>query len=279
MGVFYLTSIYYAKIYQMLESAVLGLVQGITEWLPVSSDGAIYVVKNLFFGGGSLEAVIKQALLLHMGTFLAALVYFRKDVLNLTLTLLKPNEASLENKKVLKFLIISTIISGFFGFLLFKGVTEFESHIKIGTKFINIFVAALLFFTAYLQFRKKEAGLKTAADLTLKDSVILGFVQALAALPGLSRSGLTVATLLSRKFDDMVSLRLSFLMSMPIVFFGNLILVGPAQIFSLNSLIGNGVSFVVGLLTIDLLLKLAKRINFGYFAIFFGALLLISIFF
>lgn len=263
----------------MLESIILGLAQGIAEWLPISSEGAIVAIKNTFFPDGLLLSdTIKLALFLHFGTFLAALIYFRKDVWTLIQAFFKPKESSPENRKVLFFLIISTLISGGLGFLLLKSLAEFESQIETGSAFINLFVATLLFITAFLQLVAKKTGLRNEENLTTKDGIILGLVQGFAVLPGLSRSGLTVSTLLLKKFNDTTALRLSFLMSMPIVLLGNIILVLPTFSFSLNALISLVAAFVSGLLTIHLLLKLARKINFGYFALFFGVLLIISVF-
>ena len=275
---------FYAKIYQMLETIILGLTQGIAEWLPISSEGAIVAIKNTFFPTGLLLSdTIKLALFLHFGTFMAALIYFRKDVWTLIQAFFKPKESSPENRKVLFFLIISTLISGGLGFLLFKSLAEFESQIETGSAFINLFVAALLFITAFLQLvAKKDSAswrTKNEENLTTKDGIILGLVQGFAVLPGLSRSGLTVSTLLLKKFNDTVALRLSFLMSMPIVLLGNIILVLPTFSFSFNALISLVAAFASGLLTIHLLLRLSKKINFGYFALLFGVLLIISVFF
>ena len=92
------------------------------------------------------------------------------------------------------------------------------------------------------------------------DGVLLGVAQGLAALPGLSRSGLTVSVLLLRKFDGATALKLSFLVSLPIVLFGNLFLNLNDFAFSAEALVGLFFSFLFGILTIDLLLKAAKKI-------------------
>ena len=105
----------------MLEQIILGIVQGITEWLPVSSEGVIVLIaKNFLKEGITIETVVKQALFLHLGTFLAALVYFRKDVLSLIKTLFNYKSAKIQTQKIFKFLLISFLISGFLGFALLK---------------------------------------------------------------------------------------------------------------------------------------------------------------
>lgn len=264
----------------MLESLILGLAQGIAEWLPISSEGVIVTIKNTFFyQADPIQELIRLALFLHFGTFLAALVYFRKDVRQLVKALLRPKEADEENKKILYFLLIATLISGTLGFTLFKLIGEFEEKLKLGGIFINLLIALMLFITAFLQMKAKNGGLRTAKELKISDGIILGLVQGFSAMPGLSRSGLTVSALLLGKFDDAVALRLSFLMSLPIVLAGNLILNLETFNLSANSLLALTAAFLAGILTIDLFLRLAKKINFAYFTLFFGILVAVSVLF
>ena len=117
--------------------------------------------------------------------------------------------------------------------------------------------------------------------MTKKDALFAGVLQGIAVLPGLSRSGLTVAALLFRKIKETDALKLSFLMSLPVVLGGNIVLnfLDDGIEFNTSSLVALGASFVVGLLTIKYLLKISQKINFGWFAIGFGVLTLISLFF
>lgn len=262
----------------MFEGILFGIIQGITEWLPISSEGAITFVKVNFFGGGDLSEILKFALLLHLGTFFAALIYLRKEVKILFKTLSNFNKSSLEDKQIFKFLFVSTIISGALGYILFKAIEYSENFIKIGVLSFNLLVGAMLLITAILQFKKRKMALRNFDDLNIKDSVILGIVQGLAVLPGLSRSGLTVSALLLRKFNDDESLKLSFLMSLPIVLAGNIALNLSNFYFSAELFWGILFSFVFGILTIHYFLKLARKINFGYFALIFGILMIFSVF-
>jgi len=118
---------------------------------------------------------------------------------------------------------------------------------------------------------------RSADGLKVSDGIILGFTQAAAVLPGLSRSGLTVAVLLLRGFRDPEALRLSFLMSIPIVLAGNIILNLGQMHFDAASLVGIASAAVVGFLTMKLLLGFARRVNFGYFALVFGMLTIVSV--
>lgn len=267
----------------MFESIVLGAIQGIAEWIPISSEAAIIFAKNTFFGGGfSLESLVKMALFLHLGTFFAALMYFRKEVKEILVGLFNFKNTSLENKKAITFLVISTLISGALGFLVLKTASNFEANLELGSKFINILIALLLVITAFLQIKalkqKDQSELKSISDLRPVDGIILGLAQAFAVLPGLSRSGLTVSALLMRKFNDTLSLKLSFLMSLPIVLLGNIVLNFQHLNLSTVSIAGFLSAFIFGFITISLLLKFSQKINFAYFTLFFAALVFISVF-
>ncbi|VAW17354.1 Undecaprenyl-diphosphatase, partial [hydrothermal vent metagenome] len=127
--------------------------------------------------------------------------------------------------------------------------------------------------------KSKMISTRTPTDIKMIDSVTLGIVQGFAALPGLSRSGLTVASLLLRKFDEEQAIRLSFLMSIPIVLAGNILLNIKDFNPTLENLFGFFFSFVFGLATIHILLKVAKKVNFAYFVLLFGLLMIGSLFF
>lgn len=260
----------------IFEAIILGAVQGVTEWLPVSSEGMIVLVKTNFFGGAVLADIIRTALFLHLGTFLAALIYFRRDVNNLLLQLFA-GRRSVEAGRMLRFIIIATLISAVLGWLLLRTLTEFESSVALTSRYINLSVAALLVITGLVQLKTRKNGHKSPSDLKNADGLLLGVAQGAAVLPGLSRSGLTVSTLLLRNFQDTEALRLSFLLSLPIVLGGNILLNFNQTIFSLNNLIALLSSFVFGYITIHLFIKLAQRINFGWFAVVFAILVFFSV--
>ncbi len=264
----------------MLEGIIFGIIQGIAEWLPVSSEGVIVLIKTNFFGGGGLESIIKFALFLHLGTALAATVYFKKDVIEIFKTLFHYKQATLENRNIFNFLFITTLISGIFGLVLLKILSGAEVTLGQSSEVINLTVGLLLLVTAYLQFKKKETtSVRAPENIKTSDSIAMGVVQGFAALPGLSRSGLTVASLLLLKFDEEQALRLSFLMSIPIVLAGNVILNIKDFNLSPENLLGFLFSFIFGLATIHVLLKIAKKINFAYFVLIFGLLMIGTLFF
>jgi undecaprenyl-diphosphatase len=255
---------------------LFGTVQGISEWLPISSEGVITLIKVNFFHETNLQSIIRFALFLHLGTFLAALIYFWKDVQQFFHALISPRNTRAETKKVLLFLSISTIISGGLGFIILKSLEFLPETFKTSGRAITFIIGLLLLITASIQLWRKSEIRKRESELTLHDSIILGISQALAVLPGISRSGITTSALLIRKFQNDVALKLSFLMSLPIVLLGNIILNSEQFYISTSHVIALFFSFMFGLLTIKTLLLVARKINFGYFVLAVGSLMLIA---
>ncbi len=248
------------------------------EWLPVSSEGLIFLIKSNFFPGEEgIGDIVRLALFLHLGTFFSALVYFRKEVWSLIKTVGKYKKAEKKDKRLLTFLLIATLVSGILGLIFIKGLENVDAPVERISRYINMIVAGLLLITASLQIKinkNKDFG-KTEEGLRNQDGVFVGIAQGFAALPGLSRSGLTVSALLISEFKDNTALRVSFLLSLPIVLAGNILLNFGEMTFSVYNLLALLSSFIFGLLTIDILLKVARKINFGYFVLGFALLMII----
>lgn len=262
-----------------MEQIVLGITQGILEWIPVSSEGMIVLIKTLIFGHqGPLSKMISEALFLHLGSVLAATIYFRNDISRLFFALFKKSNDDESTRPLLIFLIIATLISGILGIILLMTLTQIIEHWPTSTQIIALAIGLCLIITGILQLLKKESGSRLTKDLNIKDSILLGIAQGFAALPGLSRSGLTVAALLFRQFGATQAIRISFLMSIPIVLAGNVVMNLGGNDFHPEHLVGLSFSFIFSLLTIDLLLKVARKINFGTFVIIVGVLLTLSVF-
>lgn len=264
----------------MKEALILGLIQGVAEWLPVSSEALIVLARIHLFGAGEgLEETLHWALFLHFGTFLAALCYFYRPVGSILREVLRGlPEREGDIAHITRFLIWTTLISGILGYGLKEGMTGFKDSFALTGRGITLIVGVLLLITGGLQLYVREWGLKGPDDLSRSDGVLLGVAQGLAVLPGLSRSGLTVSMLLLRRFRDTHSLRLSFLMSLPIVLAGNLILNWDKFMLTGPALVSLAAAFVAGLATIHLLLKVARAVSFGYFVIAFGAATIIAAF-
>lgn len=242
----------------LLEALILGITQGITEWLPISSGGINSLLGVMFFELDFATA-FSLALWLHLGTWLAAVIYFRKDLLKM-------------DKKLFKFLAISTIATFIVGGPI---VWLLLDNIKFNGGLAAIIIGFLLIITGLVQwFSRQKQSLRKFED---KDAWLVGFVQGLAVLPGLSRSGLTIATFIFRKYQPDQALRLSFLMSIPVVLLGQvgLGLLGEFRFDNL-SLIAVLAAFVFGIISINLFFKAARRLSFYYFAIILGIISIIG---
>ncbi|MCD6478552.1 MAG: undecaprenyl-diphosphate phosphatase [Candidatus Diapherotrites archaeon] len=242
------------------QAVVLGALQGIFEWLPVSSQGQIMGFAVTVFKLGT-ESALKYAVMLHAGTMLAATLYFRKALAELL---------KLENRQLLRFLLIALIATGITAipcYLLLRMVLTYNSF------FLLFIIGMLLIFTGISQKKRAAAESIGNAKLTKINALFLGLAQGLSVLPGISRSGITTSTLLFEGFKPEQAFRISFILSIPSVFFAE-ILYGALEGFVLdfNALIALLVAFTLGLLLIDVLLKIAKRTSFSKFCIAFGIL-------
>lgn len=262
----------------LIEAIILGIAQGVTEWIPISSEGVTVLLGVKFFGGITLTELIKLSLYLHLGTFLAATVYFRKDIVELTKQLVRYPKADAKTKATLNFYVITTIISGVLGVSILKAVELLEGSLDFSSKAIIVGLGIFLIVTGMVQLKNKIEGQRNPGDANLTDSILTGVAQGIAVLPGFSRSGMTVATLLLRGFKDNQSLRMSFILSLPVVLVGNILLGTVKFALTAELFVAVALSFLTGLICIHFLLKFAERIKFGWFVVFFGALVLISAF-
>lgn len=242
---------------------VLGILQGITEWLPISSQGQVAGTALALFGVAPKEA-LGYAIFLHIGTLLAAIVYFRKELLGL----LRGND-----KKLLKFLgiaVVATAVTAIPSYILLK-------NFAIGPFILLVVIGLLLIGTGLVQRFVQKRGEGVIGN---KNALWLGLGQGFAVLPGVSRSGVTSAVLLFEGFAPEEAFRLSFLLSVPSVLLGELAFaVFEPIIFEPTVLVAVAAAFVVGLGSIKVLLNVAHRINFSWFCVGFGIIyLLIAIF-
>jgi undecaprenyl-diphosphatase len=246
------------------------MVQGIFEWLPVSSEGINSLLMVNFFGKDLFEAAV-YSIWLHTGTLFAALIYFRDDVLkilrNFPNYIKNPKNGTRENR-ITTFLIISTALTGIVGLpLLLFGIEKANINGATATAFIGI----LLIFTGLLQ--KYSKGATVGKSITKADSALVGALQGFSVFPGISRSGITVSALLLRNYDARSALKLSFLLSIPTVLLAEVGLAVLGKIaIDAYSLLAMVIAFVFGLLTINALMKIAGEINFGNFCVFLGVL-------
>jgi len=246
----------------MFDYVLLGIIQGVTEFLPVSSSGHLIIIQRLL---GITQNQVAISVVLHLGTALALVVFFFKDLLKL-----------LNNFRLLLFLFITTVITAIVGL---SGKDFFES-LFIST----VPVALALIATGFTLILTKEFMEGKRNNVTFKDAVILGFTQSIAIIPGISRSGITISTLLFRRMDRENSFRFSFLAAIPVIF-GAAIVEAKDIYFAIKTEIGNLlvgfiVSFLVGVISLNILkivLKKAKLYYFGYYCIIVAIITLLFI--
>lgn len=245
----------------------LCLVQGLTEFLPVSSSGHLLLLEQLFGLNNNLMLI---NLFLHFATLVAVVIVYRKIILKI----LKKPFQPLTYK-----LILSTAIT-----LVFAISYELFGVDKIVTKiygFCFLITSILLFITH--KFQKRASVVNANSEITLKSSIIVGFVQGLAVLPGISRSGSTICSLVLAGESEEKSAEYSFLLSIPIILGGFVLelfkIDNFAEIFAstppLSIIFAFIFTFAVALLSLKLTLNLLKKNKFIIFSIY---LFFISIF-
>jgi undecaprenyl-diphosphatase len=238
----------------LVQAIVLGVLQGLFEWLPVSSQGQVAVAGLAIFGL-PVETALNYAIFLHIGTLISAIVYFRKELK----ALLRQ-----ENNQLLKFMGIAVVAT-----VITAAPLYFFMRQLLTTPFIFLIaLGILLLITGAVQWKKKVV---KKAGLSGKNALFLGLGQGFAVLPGVSRSGTTTSVLLFEGFEPEQAFRLSFLLSVPSVLIAELGfgLMEPVA-FEPNILLAVAVAAVVGYISIGVLLKVARKINFGLFCILFG---------
>jgi undecaprenyl-diphosphatase len=269
----------------MIEYIIIAMVQGLLEWLPISSSGQTMIVSiNLF--GISAEQAFSLTIWLHLGTTLAVLLKFRTDFIKIFKSFLpKTYQVDKTNIRKRNWLIYATIGTGITAiplYFIFKIILS-GSFIPIQGDLITLIISGLLIITGIVLLKtRKIYGKNTIEgvpqDVIPKDSFVAGLIQGVSILPGISRSGVTVSAILLEKYQQDDALRLSFLMSVPVVIgsiiadiiFGEGSILGTINPFII--IIITLTSFLVGYLTIEVLLRIAQKISFGYFCIIYGVI-------
>ncbi|WP_226022836.1 undecaprenyl-diphosphate phosphatase [Halomicrobium salinisoli] len=255
-------------------AVVLGAIQGALEWLPVSSEGATAVAVSAL--AGSSPAVATQfGLFLHAGTALSALAYYRESVAEVLRSAAewRPRTAFAEDTADLSFLALATLATGVTGIPALIMLEEAVSGLETGT-FLAV-IGGLLVLTGLLQRFAAAVSLEQRATPDWVDALLVGALQGLAVLPGVSRSGTTVSALLLRGHEGESTLRLSFLLSIPAALAANAIVVLDDGIPAIDpgpAVLALAVSAVVGYLTVDALVRLVRRVPFWAVCVGFGAL-------
>lgn len=247
----------------ILDAIILGIIQGLTEFLPVSSSGHLELGKALLNDQSLPEESLLFTVVVHFATALSTVVVFRKEVLGIIkgLFLFKWNEESKFSAKILLSMIPAVFI----------GLT-FEEQLKQMFSGQIVLVGYMLLVTGLLLFLADRAR-STIKDVSFSNALIIGVAQAIAMLPGISRSGATISTSVLLGIDKGKAARFSFLMVVPLII-GSIvknlkdgdITFESTQILSLS--VGFIAAFISGLLACTWMIKLVKKSKLSYFAIY-----------
>jgi undecaprenyl-diphosphatase len=247
----------------ILEAIVLGIIQGLTEFLPVSSSGHLELVKAILGDNSAAEQSLTFTVVLHFATALSTIVVFKNEVEEILRGLLQFKWNS-EFKFSLK-IIISMLPAVIVGLVFEK---ELES--LFGGKIL--LVGCMLLLTAVLLLLADKAK-STKKEVSYLNAMIIGFSQAIAMLPGISRSGATISTSVLLGVDRTRAAKFSFLMVVPLIFgkIGKDLVSGNLNLQSseiIPILIGFISAFISGLLACKWMISIVKRSKLSYFSIY-----------
>jgi undecaprenyl-diphosphatase len=252
----------------IFEAIILGIVQGLTEFLPVSSTAHLRFVPD-FFGWGDPGAPFSAVT--QIGTLAAVLIYFRTDIgvfsRSFSQSLLRRDPFFNQEARLAWWMLFGTIPIAVIGLLL-------KNSIETSFRAMELVAFVLILFSFVFLIAEKQSGRnKILSQMNLKDSQLIGIAQALALLPGVSRSGATICAGLFLNYDRETAARFSFLLSIPAV-----ALSGVYQLFKLRHeiagaiglplLVATVVSGIVGFLSIAFLLKYLRQHSLNAFVIY-----------
>lgn len=259
---------------------ILGLVQGVSEWLPVSSKTQILVASHYL-----LHLTFQQAytfgLFMEIGTIIAAIIYFRGEVFSLIKVI--AFRGSQAEKKLFIYVLVATVITGLIGAPLYL-FADSLTGIPIGIPMLIIGIILIVDAFVIRQSRKKQklgSNTRKFHDMKIKDYLMIGIVQGIAALPGISRSGITTSAMLLMNIEPDEAFRLSFLIGIfaAVAAFGLTLVVSHTNVSAALSQIGTTglaaaivVSIVVSLFLINFLIKVASKSKIVYLTAALGLL-------
>ncbi|TXE09603.1 undecaprenyl-diphosphate phosphatase [Seonamhaeicola algicola] len=255
-----------------IDAIILGIIQGLTEFLPVSSSGHLELGKAILGANSVPEESLLFTVVLHFATALSTLVIFRKDILDIIKGILKFQWN--EDMQFLAKIVVSMLPAVIVGLF-------FEEQLEALFSGNIILVGAMLIVTAALLFLADKAK-DTNKKVSFSNAFIIGVSQAIAMLPGISRSGATISTSVLLGNDKTKAARFSFLMVVPLIF-GKIakdVLSGDISMESQNFTalsIGFVAAFIAGLFACTWMITLVKKSKLSYFAIYCAIVGIIAI--
>lgn len=251
---------------------ILGIFQGISEFLPISSSGHLVVLQHLF---GIKEGNLFFTEMLHFGTLISIFVVFFDDIIKIIVEFFKMLGKGIVNKKfkienvyqkLAILILVGSIPTAFIG-LLFE-----ETFEKLYSSLLAISIAFIITGFILWIVDKKAIGNKKVKNMSYSDALIIGTFQGIAIVPGISRSGSTIAGGLFRGLDRSLATEYSFLLALPATFgaailgIRDVIKTGSGAYFSMPLLTGVIVSSLVGIVSIKILIKMLQNKKLHYFS-------------
>ncbi len=276
---------------ELLQIIFMGIVQGLSEFLPISSSAHLVFTSNFYkvFNNMPIHQQSNQEvfvdIMLHLGTLIAVLIFFRKEVMEILMALIngiKTKNYSEHNCKLGLYIMLGTIVTVLIAYPL--------NEVAEKLVYSPVIVGILLFITGFVLYFSEKYSAKVQnklSEMNLKTSILMAIAQGIAALPGFSRSGWTIATGLFNKVDRVTAARYSFLLSIPIILGASMVYpfvkIDMSELATYNwfdIIIGTFVSGLVGYLCIKYFLKFLAKYSLKVFAYYcFVVGIITSVFF
>lgn len=268
----------------IIQAILMGIVQGLSEFLPISSSAHLVFTSNFYKIFSGIEIVQNSNeevffdIMVHLGTLIAVLIYFRKDIFNILKAMYNAiitKDWSDNEAKLGLYIVIGTILT----IVLAMPLKDIAEELVYSPAIVGILLFITGFTLLYSEYKSKKVEDKTS-QMSLKTSIFVGLAQGLAALPGFSRSGWTIATGLFFGLDRLTAARYSFLLSIPIILGASMIYplikidIQEAIQYNWTAIIsGTLVSGLVGYLCIKYFMKFISKFSlsvFGYYCLIAG---------
>ena len=247
----------------IINAIILGIIQGLTEFLPVSSSGHLEIFKVLLGENKMPNESLLMTVILHFATACSTIVIFKDDIKELILGLItfKKNDSFWFSVKIL----ISMVPAALIGFFL-------EAEIELLFRGDLMIVGCMLILTGFLLFMADKAK-PSEKKINIKSSIIIGISQAIAIIPGISRSGATISTAVLLGIDKENAAKFSFLMVVPLIFGKVLKDLTSSEVLASNNEIASLIfgfvfAFITGILACKWMIKLVKNSKLKYFSIY-----------
>lgn len=268
----------------LIQAILMGIVQGLSEFLPISSSAHLVFTSNFYKVFKGLEIVqhsneeVFFDIMVHLGTLVAVLIFFRKDIVRILKAMwhaLKTKDWSDKEAKLGLYIMAGTVIT----VALALPINEVAEKLVYSPAIVGILLFITGFTLLYSEYKSKKTEIKKT-EVDLKTSLLIGLAQGLAALPGFSRSGWTIATGLFCGLDRVTAARYSFLLSIPIILGASMVYplvkidIHEALTYNWTAIAaGTIVSGFVGYLCIKYFMKFISKFSlaiFGYYCIIAG---------